>query len=64
MIRPTQSRIFDVTLTALDGCQGRVHAQSAAHAKTLAVRGWLEGDDIVAFMADDDLWDVRELLPS
>lgn len=63
MKRPNHPGIFDVSLTALDACDMRVHARDAGHAKRIAVSSWLDGDDITAFMADDDLWDIRELIP-
>jgi hypothetical protein len=60
----TALKIFDVSLTALDACDARVHARTPADAKRIAIRSWLDGDDITAFMADDDAWDIRELIPS
>lgn len=58
----SQTRIFDVALTALDACEMRVHAPNAGIAKSIAAKSWLD-TDLLDFIDEDDLWVVEELFP-
>lgn len=62
MSRPTQPRIFDVTCTALDACDMRVHAPDASTARAIAARSWLD-TDMIAFIEEDDSWVIDEYVP-
>lgn len=62
MTVPSPDRIFDVTLTALDACDMRVHAPDATTARAIAASSWLD-TDMIAFIEEDDSWVIDEYFP-